>query len=418
MSSMRLMSIGTMLLLGLLAHASSATAAETRRPNARSAASPDFLPLCHSGDAKPEEVTATVAAAVANGYPVEQLDAQPYERIGRTAAQPNGVEFGYGYTITWSYLRDGFVIPGNPIAPGNESSSLFATMDAQHPGGFGEWHAKFVEAFARWAAVTGNRYQYETEDDGAPLNAVGQAGRRGDVRIGMREIPGTVVGYNAYPSSGSDMVLDRGRDWSEENLFFNVVLHEHGHGLGFAHVCPPSGTKLMEPSVSGIPRPMLDDIVGAQTYYGDALNHASSTSSAVRATRQRILGVHAGFVDEYLLARPGLHAVGVVPIGESYLEGPQVNGVCTEGTPINTRTWGDLTVQVLDAGGNVLLDRNAGAAGVGERDAVRLKANQLPARVRVGNTSGNYQMYQLVAGKLDVGRIEPRPRDLFRDGFE
>ena len=28
--------------------------------------------------------------------------------------------------------------------------------------------------------------------------------------------------------------------------FFNVLTHEHGHGLGIAHVCPINNTKLME----------------------------------------------------------------------------------------------------------------------------------------------------------------------------
>lgn len=418
MPIMRLGWLTAILVLGILAQASPGTASETGMPPASRAAPPGFLPLCHSGDAKPEEVAATVAAAIANGYPVEQLNAQPYERISRTAAQPNGVEFGYGYTITWSYLRDGFVIPGNSTAPGNQASSLFATLDAQHPGGFAEWHAKFVEAFERWAAVTGNRYQYETEDDGAPLLAVGQAGRRGDVRIGMRDIPGTVIAYNFYPSSGSDMVLGRGWDWSDDAFFLNVVQHEHGHGLGLAHVCPANDTKLMEPFANGITRPTLDEVLGAQAYYGDALNHATSATSMARVTRQRILGVHAGVVDDYLLDRPGLMAVGVRPIGASYLEGPQVSGSCSPGTPIDTRAFGDLTVQVIDAGGNVLLDQNAAPPGSGERTAVRLKADQVPARVRVGNASGDYQMYQLIAGSLVVGRSEPPRRDLFRDGFE
>ncbi len=378
----------------------------------------DFVHLCHAGNATSEEIAATEAAAIANGYRPESLRARPVQRIGRTAAQPNGVEYGYGYTITWSYLRDGFVLPAASQAPGTAPSTLFATMDQQHSGGFAQWHAKFVEAFARWEAVTGNRYQFEPEDDGAPLDAVGQGGRRGDVRIGMRAIPGSVLAYNNYPSSGSDMVLDQDRDWSDTNFFLNVVMHEHGHGLGLDHVCPLDKTKLMEPILNGITQASLDEILGSQMLYGDPLNHATSGTSDFRRSRQLILGVAPGAVDDYWVDRPGIYAVGAQPLGASYLEGPQGQSGCGPATAINTQFYGDLTVQVLDAGGNLLVDRNTRSAGFGERAAVRLKADQLPARVRVGNSSGNYQMYQLIAGNLLTGKAESRPKELFRDGFE
>lgn len=80
-----------------------------------------FVHLCHGGNATSEEIAATEAAAIANGYRPESLRARPVQRIGRTAAQPNGVEYGYGYTITWSYLRDWFCaassIPGARYSP-------------------------------------------------------------------------------------------------------------------------------------------------------------------------------------------------------------------------------------------------------------------------------------------------------------
>lgn len=381
-------------------------------------APPGFVHLCHAADATPQDTAATEAAAIASGYRADLLRARPYERIGRTAAQPNGVEFGYGYTISWSYIRDGFVLPGAIPAHDTAPSTLFATMNQAYPGGFAAWHALFVEAFARWAAVTGNRYVYEPEDDGAPLSAVGLAGRRGDVRIGMRPIPGSISGFNFYPSSGSDMVLDEEAAAYSVTTFLNLVLHEHGHGLGLAHVCPANDTKLMEPFLNDITRPTRDEIVGAQRYYGDLLNHATSATSEFRQTRQVTLGVGAGAVDQYLLSRPGTYSVGVQPLGASYLEGPQEGSACTPGTAIDTRTYGDLSVQVLDVNGNVIVDRNAQPIGSGERAAVRLRADQVPARVRVTNVAGDYQMYQLIAGKLIATAAERPIQDVFADGFE
>lgn len=405
-------------LVGIMPMPSGLGAAGTGLPGESDPAPPGFFHLCHAGDATPDEIAATEAAAMANGYRTDALRARPHERISRTAAQPNGVEYGYGYTITWSYLRDGFVLPGTAAAPGTAPSALFATLDAQHSGGFAEWHASFVEAFARWEAVTGNRYQYEPEDDGAPLTAVGLGGRRGDVRIGMRVIPGSVIAYNYYPSSGSDMVLDQERDWTGRNFFLNVVMHEHGHGLGLAHVCPTDGTKLMEPFANGIPRATPDDVLGGQMLYGDPLNHATSTSGDFRRSRQLTLGVASGTVDDFFVDRPGSHAVGVRPLGETYQEGPQLESGCGPSAIINTQAYGDLSVQVFDDAENLLVDRNTRPPGSSERAVVRLKPDQLPARIRVANASGNYQMYQLIAGNLIVGRAEPPPTDLFRDGFE
>lgn len=406
-------------LIWLLSWSSLSRAADNDSPVIQHPVPPGFVHLCHSADATPEEIAQTEAAAVASGYRMDALRSRPFDRIGRTAAQPNGVQFGYGYTISWSYLRDGFVLPGVVPAHGTAPSTLFATMNQAYPGGFAAWHALFVEAFARWAAVTGNRYVYEPEDDGAPLtNAAGQAGRRGDVRIGMRPIPGSIVGFNFYPSSGSDMILDEEAANYSVNGFFNLVLHEHGHGLGLAHVCPPNNTKLMEPFTNSIVYPTFDEIVGAQSYYGDSLNHASAATSHFRQTRQITLGVGAGAVDQYLLSQPGTYTVGVEPLGASYLEGPQGESGCTPGTVIDTRTYGDLSVQVLDVNGNVIVDRNAQAVGSGERVAVRLRAEQVPARVQVTNAAGDYQMYQLIAGKLITTPADRPNRDVFADGFE
>ncbi len=62
------------------------------------------------------------------------------------------------------------------------------------------------------------------------------------------------------------MVLDSFDTTFNQNIFFyNIIAHEHGHGLGFDHVCPLNETKLMEPfSSDQFQDPQHDDILGGQ----------------------------------------------------------------------------------------------------------------------------------------------------------
>jgi hypothetical protein len=49
-----------------------------------------------------------------------------------------------------------------------------------------------------------------------------------------------------------------------------MLMHEHGHGLGYSHVDPTVGVKLMEPFLNtGFDGPQQDDIRGFQLQYGD-----------------------------------------------------------------------------------------------------------------------------------------------------
>jgi hypothetical protein len=50
----------------------------------------------------------------------------------------------------------------------------------------------------------------------------------------------------------------------------NVLMHEHGHGLGLAHIEPALGNHLMEPFLAtAFEGPQEDDIRGAHYLYGD-----------------------------------------------------------------------------------------------------------------------------------------------------
>jgi hypothetical protein len=57
---------------------------------------------------------------------------------------------------------------------------------------------------------------------------------------------------------------------NDSRFFRNVMSHEHGHGMGLAHSCPITRSKLMEPFINtGFDGPTHDDIRGAHNYYGD-----------------------------------------------------------------------------------------------------------------------------------------------------
>ena len=67
----------------------------------------------------------------------------------------------------------------------------------------------------------------------------------------------------------------------ENRGLINVLAHEVGHGLGFAHSEPINETKLMEPFVSlAYLGPQEDDYHTAHTLYGDAFEINDTTAEA------------------------------------------------------------------------------------------------------------------------------------------
>ena len=120
---------------------------------------------------------------------------------------------------------------------------------------------------------------YEPADDGLDLGGFpGLLGVRGDIRVGGAVIdgPGGVLGSNGFPNDG-DMILDTGEWTAFSNPagdyleLRNVVMHEHGHGLGLSHVESSDAAFLMEPFFDiSFDGPQLDDIRGLHRAYGDA----------------------------------------------------------------------------------------------------------------------------------------------------
>ncbi len=270
-----------------------------------------------------------------------------------TSTATNGaVEQGEPITLTYSFVPDGTQISGfngEPASP----SELYAVFDANFPGGRAAWKAAFAEAFERWSEVTNITY-IEVSDDGAgfPL-APGQLGARGDVRIAMHPVGGSILAYNFYPNAGGDMVMDSSKIATfvnPQNNFRslrNVLAHEHGHGLGLAHVIPQAGQKLMEPALNlAFDGPQEDDVRAAQHNYGDPfeLNDAVGSetfvggplrdpaSSGTQVMSQTGLALERDTSSDWygFTAFAGVPiAVRVEPVGTTYQSGPQ-NGQAAE----------------------------------------------------------------------------------------
>ena len=193
---------------------------------------------------------------------------------GATQPAPAGVN------LTYSFPSDNLsLISGG--SPPLQSNVLNAKL-VQWAGSVAAGKQRFRAAFDRWQAVAGLRYTEVSDDDAPWLNSPGQIGARGDIRIIAINIdgPGRVLAFNYFPTS-CEMVLDSADDFSNPNFFANVVCHEAGHGWGADHVCPATGTKLMEPFANAsLTGPQLDDRRGVQTQYGDTYGRISTSTLA------------------------------------------------------------------------------------------------------------------------------------------
>ncbi len=289
--------------------------------------------------------------------------------------------------LTYSFVPDGVSVPGIlPLDPG-APNELFATFN----GIFGtpaDWQPFWAESFARWAQLAGLTYQ-QVPDDGAPLFGSDGSASRGDVRISARPLdgPGGILAFNNFPQAdlltpgGGDMVLDSldTQLWGDPDgdflLLRNTILHEHGHGLGFLHVCPVNETKLMEPFISSqFNGPQEDDVRGAQRHYGDS---QEPNDSAGQATS---LGAVQGFqwitavslddgddVDVYSVFVPAgsMVAALVVPVGTTYSNSGQVLfNLCLNQQDIAAAQISDLSLTQRNTDGVTPL-RSANNGGLG-----------------------------------------------------
>lgn len=338
-------------------------------------------------------------------YVNEQELIDPIERY-QLSGRWSGAQ-GTPRALTWSFVPDGLIISGG-VGEAATASDLFARLDSLFAaqGGRATWINRFQLCFDRWSQLCGVTYTRITVggndwDDNAVWGSSGAAGLRGDIRLSMHNIDGGsgILAYNYFPANG-DMVLDRSESWgssSNVNRFLrNTIMHEHGHGLGISHVCPVSGTKLMEPFLNtGFDGLRLDEIRAGQRHYGDPSESNDSAGAATNIgtlvigtpitkgtplpnppagtspTNSSTLSIDANaktdffkfHVDSAMQAR-----VTVTPQGLTYLSGPQNgDGSCSAGTSVNSLAIADLAVDIIGTDGvTVLGTANATAAGSAE----------------------------------------------------
>lgn len=192
-----------------------------------------------------------------------------------TATDGPGIALGQPITLTWSIVQEGVNVDGS-----GTPSDLKAKFDAAF-GSRAAWKDLLQEVFDQWEAKTGITYVHVPDDGATFPGSDGVLGQRGDIRIGGTDIDGSgdgIIAFNYFPASGGDMVIDTANtddtfSIADDNfrLVKNTVSHEHGHGLGFGHVCPLDGTKIMEPRLADdFDHSGHDDIANANRKYADA----------------------------------------------------------------------------------------------------------------------------------------------------
>ncbi len=366
-------------------------------------------------------------------------------RWSSTATDGGGLVNGDPTTITWSLVPDGTSVPAQANSNQDAPSDLIASFDfafGSGPGGDDltqrPWFTYFEQAFDRWGELSGLSYAYEPNDDGvANFGASGVLGVRGDVRIGgsNQDGPSNVLAFNAFPNGG-DMSLDTGdiANYSQpvNNFRFlrNVLMHEHGHGIGISHVESNNARFLMEPFIdTSFDGPQLDDIRAAHRGYGDVFEKAnngngndvianaidlgvSATGSPIvigtNGSNTRVFSNQSDFVSidqntdtdfwAFTVDNPGTLDVELMPQGTTYSQGAQ-GGTQSSFTTFDTS---DLTLALFDSSQSLITTVN----NTGEGDSEIISALDLDAAgeyyVRVTGTADNVQLYQLTVDFTDT----------------
>lgn len=345
-----------------------------------------------------------------------------------TATDGSGLQQGDPTQLTWGIVADGTAIPGyigEPSAP----SDLIAFLDGligAGPGGSDltqrPWFDTFEEVFTAWGELTGVRYTYQAADDGVAVATAGGSAARPDLRIGGHFIDGqsgsNVLAYNFFPNNG-DMIIDTsnsslfGSSTNNFRALRNTLSHEHGHGLGFDHVCPIQGGRLMEPFISlSFDGPQEDDILMANRGYGDTLEFPGENDTA--GTASNLGGLTSGDMvdvsvvsiddlgdeDYFAFTVPSGYSASatVTPTGTTYLSGPQnPNGSCSAGTSFDALRQSDLQLELRGLSGAQLL-AVADANGLGGSESladVSLSQGGGTYYVHVSGADTAAQMYNL-----------------------
>ncbi len=359
------------------------------------------LPATH-----PETIQAPLAVCFAPGTPPDVM-----ARVNAAIfpPEPDGSRYfvgsswtaiGQPTTLTWSFVPDGLYISGGVGEPGSPST-LFSTMDSLF-GSRQMWMSLIRISFERWGELAGIEYVRVTDssfdwDDGASWGS-GGGSSRGDIRISMHDIDGGsgILAYNYFPQF-SDMVLDAGESWADPYEVFrflrNIIMHEHGHGLGLYHACSNRFENLMDPYLNlSIDGPQHDDIRGAQRQHGDPFEPDDTFADAsdlgtVEAGTSMVVGevpspgVSFGSIlsiDEngeedwfrFSLDGSALVNLTLTPIGKIYDNSPQLgNGSCSSGNMIDSERIANLNFQLFEGDGSTII-ATASAEPAGQPESV------------------------------------------------
>jgi hypothetical protein len=320
---------------------------------------------------------------------------------------------GTPLTLTWSMPADGLSIPdgitGGAASPNNLNATFVTKFGSLEAG-----KSLLRQVYARWSDLSGVNYT-EVTDDNAAWGASGGA-TRGAIRIVGRTFGSTgVLAYNYFPNNG-DMVIvtSNSSAWTATNnqrYFRNILAHEHGHGLGFDHVCPANNSKLMEPFLTtAFDGPQNDDIRAAQRQYGDNYepNDTIATGSAIinesGTTTLANLSIDDNADVDYYKFNANVGAtvtVRATPQGpSSYLNGPQnANGSCSAGTTVLPLAVQDLVVSLYRGSSTTpLIVQNAYGPGTVETitSFPITSSDVYSIRVSSAITTDDVQLYSLV----------------------
>jgi hypothetical protein len=335
---------------------------------------------CIRGSITPES-TEFIRQILSLGEGLTRFNGTDFVRWKTTATDGSGIVLGQPITLTWSIVRDGVNVDG-----ANTPSDLKVRFDAAF-GSRAAWKDLLQEVFDQWDAKTGITYIHVPDDGTAFPGSPGVLGLRGDIRIGGSDIDGDgpgIIAFNYFPSGGGDMVLDTANAEDtfsipddDFRLLKNTVSHEHGHALGFGHVCPLDGTKIMEPRLAEtFDHSGSDDIANANRKYGDAYESNGRNDSPATATdlgaaitqtlgdgsdpQRQIAGLDSVFDDDFyaldLLAGESISFV-LRPQGTTFSFADDNGSLCDTVTtsPLASGLVMDLSVQFLDVDGTTIL---------------------------------------------------------------
>jgi hypothetical protein len=349
-------------------------------------------------------------------------------RWSSTFTNGGGLGQGQATTIRWSIVPD-----GTNIVSETPNSSLIAAFDAEFGNGGGgsdlttrPWFFIFSQSFDRWSQVAGLDYVY-TSDDGVELHQDNPgSSTRGDVRIGAVDFGNSgVIAYNYFPNFG-DMVIDTddisgGFALAANNNRWgrNVVMHEHGHGIGINHLDSSTNRFLMEPFIDDFfDGPQFDDILSAQRHYGDVLEKnggndtagtaygfgtlamGSTTSIGFDANDAVVAATDVSFVsidddsdlDYYSFTIDELAEITIdlAPLGPTYQEGSQGGSQSS----FVASALSDLTLTLFNTDGTSVLgfSNNSGLGGMEQIIDELLAGTYF---VQVAGLNNMIQMYQL-----------------------